>query len=352
VSLSRYAMLAVVLLLLLSGGAPSLVAAPPAGATGDASAPAAPLPQRTRVVLGLIPVIPSATIFVPKDKGYFDAEGLDVDWEVVQVTSEAMAQVAAGNLHLGQATVGAALLNAFASGLDIRILAGMHGNPPAGPGGDPMIVSKALWDSGQVRDASGLRGRKVGVNGTGVFSEYGVNEAMKTAGMTTADVDLQIVAFPDMPAALSNGAIDAAFVPEPFATQAIEQGLAVQIVPEFIRGAQITLLVAGPTFLRDRPTSEAFMRAYIRGLRDLATEGWTSPANAATIERYTRVPVNIVQKILPQYAAPDASINWQSLMEQQQLYLDRGYLRVTSPLDLTTFNEDGPRQAALRALGP
>jgi NitT/TauT family transport system substrate-binding protein len=344
-------MLAVALLLLLSGGAPSLVAAPPAGATADASAAGAPLPQRTRVVLGLIPIIPSATIFVPKDKGYFDAEGLDVDWEVVQVTSEAMAQVAAGNLQLAQATVGAALLNAFASGLDIRILAGMHGMPPSGPGGDPVIVGKPLWDSG-VRDASGLRGRKVGVNGTGVFSEYGMNEAMKTAGMTTADVDLQIVAFPDMPAALSNSAIDAAFVPEPFATQAIEQGLAMQIVPEWIRGAQISLLVGGPTILRDRPTAEAFMRAYIRGLRDLATEGWTSPANAAIIERYTRVPANIVQKILPQYAAPDASINWQSLMDQQQLYLDRGYLRVSSPLDLTTFNEDGPRQAALRALGP
>src|SRR5262245_53624425 len=344
-------MLAVALVLLPSGGAPSLVAAPPAGAAGDASAPAAPLPQRTRVVLGLIPVIPSATIFVPKDKGYFDAEGLDVDWEVVQVTSEAMAQVAAGNLQLAQATVGAALLNAFASGLDIRILAGMHGMPPSGPGGDPMIVGKPLWDSG-VRDASGLRGHKVGVNGTGVFSEYGVNEAMRTAGMTTADVDLQIVAFPDMPAALSNGAIDAAFLPEPFATQAIDQGLAMQIVPEFIRGAQITLLVAGPTFLRDRPTAEAFMRAYIRGLRDLATEGWTSPANAAIIEKYTRVPVAVIQKILPQYATPDASINWQSLMDQQQLYLDRGYLPVSGPLDRRRYYEDGPLQAALRALGP
>src|SRR5262249_61678613 len=137
VSFLRCGCLAAASLPLRGGGAPPPAAPPPAGATGDASAPAAPLPQRTRVVLGLIPVIPSATIFVPKDKGYFDAEGLDVDWEVVQVTSEAMAQVATGNLQLAQATVGAALLNAFASGLDIRILAGMHGMPPSGPRGDP-----------------------------------------------------------------------------------------------------------------------------------------------------------------------------------------------------------------------
>lgn len=339
------------MLLLLAGVLLALDGPAAPAAQPSATARAEPLPQRTRLTMGLVPVIPSATIFVPKDKGYFEQEGIDLEWEVVQVTSEALAQTAAGNLHLAQATVGAAMLNAFASGIDIRIVAGMHGMPPVGLGGDPLVVRKALWDSGAVRDAAGLRGRKVAVNGTGVFSEYGVHEAMRTAGLTIADVDLQIVSFPDMPVALANQAVDAAFVPEPFATQAMEMGVAAQIVPEFIRGAQVTVLVGGPGFLRDRPVAEAFMRAYLRGLRDLATEGWASPAHAAIIERYTRVPAAVVQKILPQYADPQGRVNWDSLMEQQRFYLERGYLRVTEPLDLQQWSEDGPRQAALRALG-
>lgn len=345
---ARIALLALMALLLLGGSVPSLAVAPPAGAAPADSA-AAQQPQLRRVVLGLIPIIPSATIFVPKDKGYFAAEGLDVDWEVIQVTSEAMAQVAAGNLDGAQATVGVAMLNGFAQGLELKIIAGGHSMPPAGRGGDPFIVGKPLWDAG-VRDAAGLRGRKIAVNGTGVFSEYAVNEAMRTAGLTFADIDPQIIAFPDMPAALANGVVDAAFVPEPFATQSIERGIAQQILPEFIRGAQISLYVAGARLLRDRPTADAFMRGYIRGLRDLNSEGWTSPANAAIIERYTRVPVDVIQKILPQYAAPDASINWDSLMDQQRFYLDQGYLRVSAPLDLLQYSDDGPRQAALRAL--
>jgi len=31
--------------------------------------------------------------------------------------------------------------------------------------------------------------------------------------------------------------------------------------------------------------------------------------------------------------------------------MDRGYLRYTEPLDLSRFVDDGPRTAALRALG-
>jgi hypothetical protein len=37
-------------------------------------------------------------------------------------------------------------------------------------------------------------------------------------------------------------------------------------------------------------------------------------------------------------------------MEEQRFYLDQGYLRVSSPLDLLQYSDDGPRQTALRAL--
>src|SRR3712207_7746487 len=39
---------------------------------GSAEPAAATAPQRTRVVAGLLPVVASAVIFVPKDKGYFE----------------------------------------------------------------------------------------------------------------------------------------------------------------------------------------------------------------------------------------------------------------------------------------
>ncbi|MBX5491565.1 MAG: ABC transporter substrate-binding protein [Chloroflexi bacterium] len=320
------------------------------GAPAHLASAATAQQPRARVTIGLLPVIPSATIFVPRDKGYFAEEGVEVDWEMAQATSEALTQAAAGHLDLAQATVGAAVLNAFSSGLDLRIVAGMHGMPPEGPGGDPIVVRKDLYDSGAVRDPAGLRGRKVAFNAPGLFVEYGVDAAMRTVGLTIDDVEIQTIPFPDIPAAFNNGIIDAAFLPEPFATQTMERGLTVQIIPDLLRGAQVTVLIAGRAFLQDRATAEAFMRGYLRGLRDLQRDGWGSPEHAAIIERYTRVPAATIQRILPQYADPDGRINWDSLMDQQRFYLARGYLRYTEPLDLLRWSDDGPRQAALQAL--
>jgi NitT/TauT family transport system substrate-binding protein len=363
VSASKGTVLLLVLAGLLAlGGAPASAArasvapvsaaafSPVAGPLpAEASGSAAPQ-QRTKVRMGMILSIAGTPFFITQDRGYFAAENLDVDFEPVQVTSEAIAQVAAGNLDLAIATVGAAVLNTVSRGIDIRIVSGVHGNPPSGHGGDPMLARKDLYDAGLVRDANGLRGRKVAGNSLGVYTEYAINGAMRTAGLTIDDVEFVAIPFPDIPNALANQAVDAAFVPEPAATAAIDRGVGVQIIPEFLRGAQITVLIAGPSFLRDRVAAEGFMRAYIRGLRDLQTEGWNSPSVAESIERYVRVPAAVAMKILPEYADPEGRINWDSLMDQQRFYMDRGYTNYTQPIELTRLNDDGPRQAALQSL--
>jgi len=337
-----------------SSSAVARAATAPAGAAAArvASAPAAaPLPQRARVKMGMILSIASTPVFITIDRGYFTAENIDFEYEPVQVTAEAISQVSAGNLDLAIATVGAAVLNTISRGIDIKILSGVHGNPPSGPGGDPMLARKDLYDAGEIRDASGLVGRRVAGNSLGVYTEYAIEGAMRTAGLSVSDVDFVPIPFPDIPNALTNQAIDAAFVPEPAATQAIDRGVAVQIVPDYLRGAQITVLIGGPSFLRDRGVAEAFMRAYLRGLRDLQNEGWNSPSVAESIERYTRVPAAVAMKMIPQYADPEGRINWESLMDQQRFYMARGYTNYSDPIDLVQYNDDGPRQAAIQALG-
>jgi len=77
---------------------------------------------------------------------------------------------------------------------------------------------------------------------------------------------------------------------------------------------------------------------------------WNSPSVAESIERYVRVPAAVAMKILPEYADPEGRINWESLMDQQRFYMDRGYTNYTQPIDLTRLNDDGPRQAALQSL--
>jgi NitT/TauT family transport system substrate-binding protein len=322
-------------------------ASPPA----PAAAPAATTPpQRTRVVAGYIPTAGSAPYFIGQERGYFEAEGVELESENVAVTTEALAQAAAGNLQVANITVGVAALNIFASGIEVKMVAGTFGTPPSGPHAFPLLVRKALYDSGEVRDASGLRGRKLALNGTGVYSEYGADEALRTGGLTIGDVDVQIMAFPDMPVALTNAAVDAIYPTEPFGTQAIELGVATPLVTDYLHGVQGGVIVAGEAFLKDRAGVEAFLRAYVRSLRDATQEGYNSPTITAIIEKYTHVPAAVLQKALPQYNDPELRVNVPSLMDQQRFYLERGYLRFTEPLDLNLYVDDGPRTAALRTL--
>ena len=364
-SLSRGAILILVAALALSAGAlacaassgvapahtGSVEALSAARPVGGESSPASPLPQRTGVRIGLVPVIGTTAVYLAMDRGYFAAENIELEYETVQATSEAIAHVASGQLELASASIGAAVLNSLSRGVDIRVVGGVYGLAPSGHGGAPIVARKDLYDAGVVRDAAGLRGRRVGNNGSGVFSEYAIDATMRTAGLTIDDVETVLIPFPDIPNALANQAIDGAYLPEPAASAGVERGVAVPIVTDVVRGGQILVLVAGPTFLRDRAVAEAFLRAHLRGLADLTAEGFNSPSVAPSIERYTHVPAATVMKILPEYADPEARINWDSIMDQQRFYLERGYLNYSEPLDLARFVEDGPRQAALAALG-
>jgi NitT/TauT family transport system substrate-binding protein len=311
--------------------------------------PAAPLPQLRPVRMGMILSSTGAPFYLAHERGWFAAEGIDWQYEPLQVTSEALAQVGTGNLEVANVTIGAAVLNSIVRGVDVKVIAGNSNYAPNGPGTNAIMVRRDLYDSG-VTDASGLRGRRVAGNALGVFTEYAIDQAMRTAGMTIDDVEFVPMPFADIPAAFANRAIDAGFVIEPSVTVARLQGTAVQIVPEWLRGAQETVLMGGPNLLRDPALAEAFLRVYLRAVRVVQAEGFT-PEIAALIERYTRVSPELVLQIRPPYWDPDGRVNWDSLMDQQRFYMARGSATYREPLDLPrVLGEDGPRQAAVASL--
>jgi NitT/TauT family transport system substrate-binding protein len=334
-----------------AGAAPVAdTAAAAAAPAADAALAAAPLPQLRPVRMGLILGVATASFYIAQERGWFTAEGIDWQYEPLQVTSEALAQVATGNLEVANVTVGAAVLNSLVRGLDVKVIAGNTSYPPSGPGINAFMVRKDLYDSG-VTDASGLRGRRVGGNSLGVFTEYAIDRALATAGLGMDDIEFVQMPFADIPAGFSNRAIDAAFTIEPAVSVIRAQNTAVTILPDWLRGAQETVLMGGPAFLRDRPLAEAFLRVYLRGVRALQAEGLT-PDNAALVERYTRVSADLVRGMRTPYVDPDGRVNWDSLMDQQRFYMARGSATYQDPIDLErALSDDGPRQAALASLG-
>src|SRR5690606_38007517 len=118
------------------------------------------------------------------------------------------------------------------------------GHEEGSPVATPLMISKEACESGDITSAADLKGKKVPVNARGA-TEYWLDQALRTAGLTINDIDLQTLAFPDAVAALQSGAIDAAMVGEPLATSAEQQGIAVRLLSDFpVQGIQPTLIFA------------------------------------------------------------------------------------------------------------
>ena len=111
--------------------------------------------------------------------------------------------------------MGAAVLNSLMRGLDVKVITGNTSYPATGPTANAFMVRRDLYDSG-VTDASGLRGRRVGGNAVGVFTEYAIDRALATAAASAWTTSSSCrCPSPISPAGFSNRAVDAAFVIEP-----------------------------------------------------------------------------------------------------------------------------------------
>jgi NitT/TauT family transport system substrate-binding protein len=340
-----------VLALVLGVAACAPVVAPAAPAP-SAPAPTA-APPRATVRAGYARVYSLAPTFIAKERGYFDAQHLDVQLELINSGPDGFAATVAGHLDVTITSVAAAVLNAWARGVDTRMLLTEAAYLPNGPAGSALVVRKELRDTGQVATPADLRGRKVALAALGTSQEWHLDQALKTGGLRATDVDLVLMPIPDTLPALGNAAVDGALALEPLASEAIERGYAVALSTDFSHGAQATVVIANGTWLKERrDVATRYVVAYLQAVRDLYGDGWRRDDNVAIIAEWTRLPAATIKRVLPLYADPDGVINVASLEAQQAFHAERGYLRYTTPLDLRAFLDDGPRAAAVSLLGP
>lgn len=330
--------------------ASSVTTAPPAATSPPVAAAPSP-PPRATVRIGYAPLYSIAPTFLAIEKGYFERQGIDADMQQIASGPEGFAATAGGHLEITTTSAAAAVLNALAGGVDIRMISSEQTYPPDAAGA-MLVVRKELKDSGQVNGPADLRGRKMTVAATGTAQEWTLDLALRQGGLTVADIEMVTMPFGDALAALGNGAVDGSLALEPLATESLQRGYAASLGNDFAKGAQITVLIANGTWLKQQPDAATrFMVAYLQACRDLYGEGWRRPDNVAIIEKWTKLPAATLMQVLPIICEPNGVIDLDSLNQQQEWYLARGYLRYTTPLDLRALLEDGPRQTAVQRLG-
>jgi NitT/TauT family transport system substrate-binding protein len=323
---------------------------------GAAQAAAAKLVE---VRVGTNSVLSDAPFFIADRKGYFLEQGIKIVLVPFDAGPKMIAPLGVGQLDVAAGAMSAGLFNAAARGVNIRVVAD-KGSTPAQYDYMPILVRKALVDSGKVKSYKDIKGLKVAEAGKGGSPGSKLNEALKGAGLSYKDVEHEYIAYPQHVVALTNGAVDAAVTTEPSATQAVERGAAVRFLnTDPYPNQQIAVLLYGGDFIRKQPAvAQKFMIAYLKGARlynDALKDGkFAGPAAGEVIAILARdsnvKDLNLYKKMTPNGINPDGALNLASLDKDLLFYQAQGYLEgkvtVAQVVD-TSFAE-----AAFKVLGP
>jgi len=178
-------------------------ALPTAPGTAATATPAATTPSAApvdlTVGLGYIPSVQFAQFYLAQKAGYYADAGLNVTLQN-KIDPDLITLLGQGAVDIGSGD-GTSVIPAVSQGIPVVYTATIYGTFPA------VVIANAA--SG-IRTAADLKGKKIGIPGKYGTSWIQLQALLKSAGMTTNDVELML--FPDygQTAALQQGAVDAA----------------------------------------------------------------------------------------------------------------------------------------------
>ncbi|MGO1561571.1 ABC-type nitrate/sulfonate/bicarbonate transport systems periplasmic components-like protein [Actinomycetales bacterium JB111] len=176
----------------------------------------------TPLSVALFPAADVAPVYLAIEQGFFEDEGLDVSVQMLDSGAAATAAVVSGDVNIGFSNP-ASVVIARSQNLPVTIVA------PASAAGDTpedAYSGVLVQADSDIEDITDLEGRTVAVNALGNILEITLRHALDDAGVDSSTVELVEIPFPEMPATLEAGHVDAIFEVEPFVTQTVQTGTA------------------------------------------------------------------------------------------------------------------------------
>lgn len=174
----------------------------------------------TEVAVGVIPIVDVAPIYLGQQEGFFEDEGIELSLETGQGGAAIVPGVESGQFQFGFSN-NTSLLVAQQQGLGIQVVAA--GNSTTGEVGKDFGAVVAPEGS-DITEPADLEGMRVAVNTLNNIGSTTINEVVREDGGDPSGIEYVELAFPDMPAAVAQGQVDAAWVVEPFLTITTSQG--------------------------------------------------------------------------------------------------------------------------------
>lgn len=324
------------------------------------AAPAARAQELTPIRIGVLSSITETPFYIADRMGYFKDEGLAVTFVPFDSAANMIAPLGTGQLDAGGGALSAGLYNAVARGIDVRVAADLGSDPP-GYGFVELLVRSELVHGGRYKTPKDLKGMRIALTAQGLTTAAGLDQLLRSAGLTAGDVHLVYISNPDQVIALKNGSIDATLMPEPNATIAVRSGIAVKIMgnDKFYPNQESAVVLYGDTLLqKNREAGMAFMRAYLKAVRfynNSFKNGVLTGPNTDKLLDILSVETNVkdtsvLRAMTPNGSNPDGGVNLPSMRSDfaffKAQHLIEGNVTPESSIDPAFVT------AAMQKLGP
>ena len=244
-----------------------------------------------KIKVAIIAVDATGQAMYAKHRGFFEEQGIDAELTVVGDGTLTVAAVLAGEAQFAGIPVAA-----------LGILKSRNAPVKAVAGGsvyEPKIPTTVLMAAPgkRISRARDLVGKRIGVDFLNSIAHIGLLRWLDRGGVSPEDVDIQTLPFPQMIAPLIRGQLDAAWLPEPFATQALQRGARIIALPFDAVCSQDCLLTMWMSHRNVDPELAARFRNAVQAAAVWGNQKRNQEVSGRILARYAPVDAKVLAKM-------------------------------------------------------
>jgi NitT/TauT family transport system substrate-binding protein len=198
------------------------------------------------------------------------------------------------------------------------------------------LIRADLVKSGKFKTIKDLKGMTIAGAAKASSSAAQMSRLVVMAGLNYNDVQRTVLPYSQHAIALQNGAIDGALTIEPFATLAVESGVAVAVMgnDQFYPDQEVSCVLCSASLIKDRRDLmvrylTGFLKAvryYRSGLKNGRFDGPVGEDVGQLIAAQTGVPQALVMRTTPVSIDPNGRLNLASMRDDLAFYKSQGFV--------------------------
>ena len=179
--------------------------------------------EKTKIKVAILPTVDTAPLWLAQDAGYFKAEGLEVEAVMAASGQAALTKAISGETDISISSYMPFFIAKSTGTADFQLVADATSV-------SPKSVAIVTAPNSPVKTVNDLAGKRIAMTAKNTASDLLAKSLMKDHGVPIDKVIWVPSPFPNTAAALAQGQVDAALLPEPFLTQAAKTAGAIPVI--------------------------------------------------------------------------------------------------------------------------